>query len=179
MCAWGLITACIAAVTRYPGLVIARVFLGITEATIIPSMVLITSQWYTKSEQSLRFAGWTAGVGIGQILGAFTSYAFQFVDNTSLSAWKIMYLVIGLVSVAVGAASLIFLPDTPMSACFLTTDEKINLLQHIRVNQTGVRNNKFRWSQVLATFKDPQTWLFILILALVSSRLPLISQSAS
>ncbi|KAK5169976.1 hypothetical protein LTR04_005366 [Oleoguttula sp. CCFEE 6159] len=45
-----------------------RVFLGIFEAAIAPSLMLISSQWYTKSEQAPRFSIWYAGLGLGQIL---------------------------------------------------------------------------------------------------------------
>jgi MFS family permease len=53
---WGIATACGAAATNYQTLLISRVFLGIFEATISPSLILISSQWYTKSEQAPRFA---------------------------------------------------------------------------------------------------------------------------
>ncbi|KAK5016536.1 hypothetical protein LTR39_002033 [Cryomyces antarcticus] len=65
---WGIATACTAAAHNYNSLLAVRVFLGIFEAAIAPSLMLISSQWYTKSEQAPRFSIWYAGLGLGQIL---------------------------------------------------------------------------------------------------------------
>lgn len=47
---WGIATACGAKAHNYHALLVSRIFLGIFEATIGPSLLLISSQWYTKSE---------------------------------------------------------------------------------------------------------------------------------
>ena len=48
---WGIATATGAAAHNYQTFLVSRIFLGIFEATIGPSLLLISSQWYTKSEQ--------------------------------------------------------------------------------------------------------------------------------
>ncbi|KAL1961080.1 hypothetical protein VTO42DRAFT_4968 [Malbranchea cinnamomea] len=166
MVVWGLITAAIAAVRNYAGLLVARIFLGITEATIIPSLLLISSQWYTKSEQALRFAGWSTGIGAGQILGPVVAFGFQHAEDSTLKTWQLMFLTVGLISVIVGIVNLALLPNTPMDAWFLTKSEKIHLLRHVSINKTGIRNRKFQMHQVLETLRDPQVWLFVLIVIL-------------
>jgi MFS family permease len=47
-----------AAVTNFQGMLITRILLGMAESTVSPSLMLITAQWYTKSEQAPRFAFW-------------------------------------------------------------------------------------------------------------------------
>jgi MFS family permease len=167
MVAWGGITAAIAGVNNYRGLLAARIILGLTEATIVPSLLLISSQWYTKSEQATRFACWIAGVGAGQIVGGLSSYGFLQIQGASLASWQIMFLVLGLVSAAAGVAIIFLLPDTPMGAWFLTVDEKISLLKHVSLNKTGIRNRHVQWSQIRELVKDPQVWLIMLIVMLV------------
>ncbi|KAL1610871.1 hypothetical protein SLS59_000508 [Nothophoma quercina] len=76
---WGIAVASGAAATSYRTLLISRVFLGIFEATIGPSLLLISSQWYSKSEQAPRFSFWYCGLGFGQIIGGAISYGFQHV----------------------------------------------------------------------------------------------------
>jgi hypothetical protein len=71
--------------------------------------------------------------------------------------------------VVVGFSTLIYLPDTPMQAKWLSDDEKVALLQHARVNQTGIRNSKFNFRQILEAVLDVQVWLFCLMVALVRS----------
>ncbi|KAK4215616.1 major facilitator superfamily domain-containing protein [Rhypophila decipiens] len=167
---WGVATACGAAATSFSTLLPSRIFLGIFEATIGPSLLLISSQWYTKSEQGPRFSFWYLGLGLGQIVGGLVSYGFQHMGpSSSLSGWRTMFLVLGVVTVVIGVATFLFLPDTPMKAAWLSDEEKIALLRHVSVNQTGISNrNKFRFEEIVEAFLDPQIYLLTLSVILLS-----------
>lgn len=80
-----------------------------------------------------------------------------------------MFVVLGLVTVVIGVATLFILPDTPMQARFMSEAEKVMLLKHVAVNQTGIRNKKYNWSQALEILGDMQLWLMVLLTILVSS----------
>lgn len=59
-----------------------------------------------------------------------------------------------------------------MSARFLTEQEKIAAIEHVRVNQTGVENKTFKWYQVRELlWKDKETWplFFIVLLAMIDN----------
>ncbi len=163
-------TACTAAVQSYGGLLAVRILLGVFEATIGPSLMLIVSQWYTKSEQAPRFAFWYLGLGLGQIVGGLLSFAFQHIRHEAIAGWRVMFVVLGVVTVIVGLATAFYLPDTPMNAKFLSEDDKIILLKHVSVNQTGIENTRFQWYQVWEAFRDVQIWVLVLITILVSSQ---------
>ncbi|KAL8858714.1 MAG: hypothetical protein Q9178_004802 [Gyalolechia marmorata] len=165
---WGIATACTAAAHNYATLLTARIFLGIFEAAIAPCLILISSQWYTKSEAAPRFSIWYAGLGLGQIVGGIVSYGFQQVKNPAFSGWKIMFIVLGLVTVIIGFTTFFFLPDTPMKASFLSESEKVMLLKHVAVNQTGIRNKHYKMSQALEILLDIQLWLMVLLTILIS-----------
>ncbi|KAL8677734.1 MAG: hypothetical protein Q9186_005869 [Xanthomendoza sp. 1 TL-2023] len=165
---WGIATACTAAAHNYATLLTARIFLGIFEAAIAPCLILISSQWYTKSEAAPRFSIWYAGLGLGQIIGGIVSYAFQQVKHPAFSGWKIMFIVLGLVTVIIGFVTFFFLPDTPMKARFLSENEKVMLLKHVSVNQTGIRNKNYKLSQAVEVLTDVQLWLMVLLTILIS-----------
>lgn len=165
---WGISTACTAAAHNYSSLVTARVFLGIFEAAIAPSLMLISSQWYTKSEQAPRFSLWYCGLGVGQIVGGIASYGFQQIVNPQFPAWRIMFIVLGVVTVAVGVATILIVPDSPVQAGFLSDAEKTRLLLHVAPNQTGIENRQFKSSQIVAAVRDIQLWLLTLITILIS-----------
>ena len=164
---WGIATACTAATHSYHSLLAARIFLGIFEAAIAPSLILISSQWYTKSEAAPRFSIWYSGLGLGQIIGGILSYAFQQVSPKAYPGWKIMFIVLGLVTVTIGFVTFFFLPDTPMKARFLSEPEKVALLKHVAINQTGIQNKKYKFSQILDVLLDLQLWLMTLLTILV------------
>jgi MFS family permease len=165
---WGVATACGAAAHSYRTLLASRIFLGIFEATIAPSLLLISSQWYTKQESAPRFSFWYLGLGIGQIVGGAVSYGFQHVVDADLSGWRIMFITLGCLTVVIGIATILFLPDTPMKASWLSDDEKVALLKHVSVNQTGIDNKKFRFKEIIEALMDPQLYMLLLAVVLLS-----------
>lgn len=166
---WGIATASGSAASSYRTLLVSRVFLGIFEATIGPSLLLISSQWYTKSEQAPRFSFWYCGLGFGQIIGGAISYGFQHVSlGTGLAGWRIMFITLGCLTVAIGLATLLLIPDTPMQAKWLTDAEKVALLKHVSVNRTGIQSRTFQPRQILDALTDPQLYLMVLAVILVS-----------
>jgi MFS family permease len=164
---WGIATACTGAATDYRRLLTARIFLGIFEAAIAPSLMLISSQWYTKSEQAPRFSLWYCGLGLGQILGGIVSYAFQKIHHPIFAGWKIMFIILGIVTVLIGITTIVFLPDTPMKARFLLDAEKAAILNHVSENQTGILNTHFTPSHLIEILLDPQLWLLTVLTILV------------
>lgn len=165
---WGIATACGAAAHNYQTLLISRIFLGMFEATIGPSLLLISSQWYTKSEQAPRFSLWGSGTGVGQIVGGAVSYGFQQIKpGAALASWRIMFVVLGCITVVIGLCTFVFLPDTPMQARWMTDDEKVMHLKHVSINQTGIRDQKFRLSEISEALVDPQVYLLVLAVILV------------
>ncbi|CAI7664789.1 unnamed protein product [Penicillium bialowiezense] len=165
---WGVAAAASAGAQNYRGLLVARVFLGIFEATVGPSLMLISSQYYTRSEQAPRFTVWYMGLGVAQILGGLISFGFQHVHHASLEGWRIMFIVLGLVTALVGALTFFFIPDTPMKASWLTEHEKVALLRHVSENQTGVWSTTLNPSQILDAVLDPQLWLLTVTTILIS-----------
>ncbi|PNS18579.1 High-affinity nicotinic acid transporter [Sphaceloma murrayae] len=165
---WGIATASVAAATDYRTLLVCRIFLGLCEAAAQPSISIICGQFWTRAEQPTRFGYYYASVGAGQILGGLISYGFQFVNNPGLSGWRIMFIMLGCVTVAIGLATYFLVPESPMKASWMSEAEKSALLEHLSSNKTGVVNTKFKASQVWDLLTDPQTYLMNLMLLLLS-----------
>jgi sugar phosphate permease len=159
---WGLMVAITSAAKNWAALVTLRVLLGCFESAVAPALILITSMWYKKSEQPARVGFWYVGTGTGTIIGALTSFGFQFYMGDNFTSWQIMFLLFGLITIAVGILVVIFMPDSPMTSK-LSREEKIWAIERLRENQTGIENKHFKIYQALECFKDPQTWLLSLI----------------
>ncbi|GAM83515.1 hypothetical protein ANO11243_015030 [Dothideomycetidae sp. 11243] len=160
---WGVSTACVSAAQNYRSLLATRILVGIFEAAVAPCLMLLVSQWYTKSEQAPRFCIWYCGLGVGQIVGGLESFGFQHVQNPVFSGWRIMFVIMGGATVLVGCFTLLFVAENPLTANYLTNGEKSALLQHISVNRTGVENRHFVLSQVLELLLDIQIWWLVTI----------------
>lgn len=152
-------------------MLVTRIFLGIFEATVNPSLMLIAGRWYTKPEQAPRLSFWLMGLGLGQILGGLVSYGFQSLapGAASLAGWRIMFLALGILTIIFGILTFLIMPDNPMGVKWLTPKEKVALLKHISVNQTGVENKKVRMAEIWEALRDPQFWLVWASIFLVSS----------
>jgi len=67
---------------------VVRFFLGATEASLSPGFTLITSLWYTRSEQPLRAGIWFCGNSLSLIVG--NSIAVGILEiKSKLGAWQV------------------------------------------------------------------------------------------
>lgn len=91
--AWSVLLCLHAACTNFTGLVIVRFLLGIAEGSITPGFLIITSQYYTASEQSQRVGAWFLMNGTAIILGGLLTYGLLHVGATALAAWRVLFLI--------------------------------------------------------------------------------------
>lgn len=160
---WGGILACHAACTSYVGFMVCRVLLGALESAVTPGMVVITSQWYKIDEQFLRTAIWFACNGLGTIIGSGIGYGITtHMASYSILPWKVLFIVEGCMTMVVGIAFYIHIPDNPSKAWFLTDEEKALVVERIKTNEQGFGNKHFKSYQFKEAVTDIQTWLFFL-----------------
>lgn len=141
--AWGTVLSCFAAVENFGGAVVVRFLLGACESAVTPGFALITSQWYTIKEQGLRTGIWFSFNGFAQIFGGLLAYGIAKgvnEDGASLKGWQIIFLVTGLLTVAMGVIFLFVVPDNQMNARWLAKEDRYLAIERIRMNQQGVGN---------------------------------------
>ncbi|RCK65616.1 Allantoate permease [Candida viswanathii] len=159
---WGMILA-LHSVPNYAGFVALRTILGALESSVTPAFTIITAQWYKKEEQFLRTSWWFASNGIGTIVGLAIAYGLYIHDGGyTLPAWKIVFIVTGVLTIFLGFIILFHIPDTPAGAWFLNDHEKVMVVERIRTNQQGFGNPHFKKSQFLEALTDHRSWLFVL-----------------
>lgn len=160
---WGITLCCTAAAQNYPGLTAARVALGCLEAVITPSLVMITTQWYTRKQATVRMGIWYSGLGLGQIVGGLISFAAQSVTSkTEIAGWRIMFIAVGAFNIAVGCLVVFWMTSSIPTARFLSEHEKWALQKALWEDQSGNGRKIFRKEGLLEAFKDLQVWLLFL-----------------
>ena len=95
--------------------------------------------------------------------------------------YKTIYILLGGLAIVVGICVLIWLPDSPVHAQFLTKEERIAALERVRDDQGGTENKHFKKEQVRLlrcalcfhvgtkvscfkvweTLRDVRTWLIV------------------
>lgn len=161
---WGVTICCSAATRNFAGIVTLRVLLGVFEAVVAPALILITSQWYTKRQAAPRTGLWYCGAGVGQILGGLISWAAQHGSATAaFGSWRIMFVAIGVVNLAVAVALLLWLPDSVDNAPFLTDGQKEQIQATLAIDQAGNGRRIFQRAGLIEAVSDPALWLMVLI----------------
>jgi ACS family allantoate permease-like MFS transporter len=133
------------ACSSFGGLMALRFLMGAAEAIIVPGISLIIAGWYRKSEQPPR--------------NAFVFAALSIPEDAPLARWQYLFIIVGTISMAWSVFALMFLPDTPMNAFFLTKREKVFWVQRLADNKTGIVNKTWKWDQATEAVVDPKTWL--------------------
>lgn len=159
---WGIILMCHAACFSSAPFLLCRVLLGVFEGFMNPAYILLTSQWYKKSEQFMRSCIWFGFQGFGTILGAGIAYALAKYDNYALASWRLLYIITGSITIFLGILSIVHIPDIPVKAWFLNETEKKYCVERIRGNQQGFGNQHFKKSQLIEAFTDFRTLLFFI-----------------
>lgn len=158
---WGVIVCLHAVPVNYAGFIALRTILGILESAVTPAMVIITGQWYKAEEQFIRTAIWFSFNGVGVIFGGALAYGFAIrPDSYTMETWKVMFVVIGCMTIAVGFAFGLHVPDLPVKAWFLNEKERKQVVLRIKTNQQGFGNKHFKLHQFKEAIFDMNTWIF-------------------
>ncbi|KAL2784127.1 MFS general substrate transporter [Aspergillus keveii] len=158
---WGVVLTTHAACRNFGGLLTARFFLGVTEAAVAPGFSLITGMFYKTSEQPSRMALWFLGNAVANVVAGLIAYGIGTIDS-HIASWKLLFIILGCVTVGYGIFLTFVLPDSPSRAWFLNNHERKIALHRTLENRTGVMDEgKFRVSQMIDALTDPQAWLLV------------------
>lgn len=97
------------------------------------------------------------------VVGGAVAYGATFYEG-SIQPWKLLYLILGALAITNGILVLLYLPDSPLTARFLSEEGKTAALERIRFDQAGTHNSKIKKYQIVETFKDIRTWIMFLII---------------
>jgi MFS family permease len=161
---WSLICILTAAVTTHQGLYVQRFFLGFVESIIPTGFMCIVSGFYTQREQALRQSWWFSSTGLFTIIGGALNYGFAQIESGSLKRWQYIYLLAGCLTFLFGIWCF-FIPNSPVSARFLTPTERIVATERLRKSATGVRCQVIKPYQLLEALLDIKVWLVFILMA--------------
>ncbi|GAA6015957.1 hypothetical protein JCM11491_007125 [Sporobolomyces phaffii] len=165
---WGVTVILTVVVKSYEGLVVQRVFLGVLESSVSPGFVMITTQWYRKSEQASRLGIWYSATGIFSAFSGVVNYGLGKAGG-SLAPWKYMYLFAGAWTILWAAVILLLVPDSPRTSQRWFNDrEREILIRRSRENMSGrVEPSNFSWDQAKEALRDVKIYIFLVMAAAI------------
>ena len=116
----------------------------------------MTPMWYTLSETPVRHESWYSFNGVGSTVGDLIAYGVGHITHSAVPQWGLIFVIFGTITAVWGVYLLIFIPDSPASARFLTPHEKVIAIKRVAGNRTGTKNTVFKQEQVREAFRDPK-----------------------
>ncbi|KAF2644428.1 permease of the major facilitator superfamily [Massarina eburnea CBS 473.64] len=172
MLSWGIVLACHAACKSKEGLYVARFFLGMMEAGMFPGLVAQLAGWYRSDEMGKPIMWMFAFQNTSGIVGSLLAYGISYLNGRGgLSAWRWLYIIEGLFTIAFTVVVFVFLPDYPKSKRsekWLTPREQEYLEARLSENAPRTSDPAYTQSEVISSVKDVRTYAFMLSQILVN-----------
>lgn len=116
---------CQGVVKNNGGLIACRFFLGVFEAGFVPGCAYLMAMYYKRHEFQKRFSlFWVAGLVAGAF-GGLLAYGLDHMKGLGgYSGWRWIFIIEGLMSIAIAVPAKFFIADWPEQAQFLNAEEK-------------------------------------------------------
>ncbi|KAF2120999.1 major facilitator superfamily domain-containing protein [Lophiotrema nucula] len=157
MLGWGILTLAFAFVKNYSAVLGVRFMIGLFEAGFYPGIVYLITFWYRQEERSLRIAFVTTSATLAGAFGGCIAYGVAFLNQKAgLEGWQWLFVIEGAVTIAATLLVVIFLPDYPSSAKWLSEEEREFAVQRIEEQQGGFTREPASRREILETCFSPR-----------------------
>ncbi|EHK22573.1 uncharacterized protein TRIVIDRAFT_191312 [Trichoderma virens Gv29-8] len=169
MVCWGVVMTLMGIVQSFRGLLVARLFLGVTEAGLFPGVAYYLTMWYCREEIQLRQALFFSAASVAGAFSGILAFGIGKMDGVGgLAGWRWIFILEGIATVLVAVLAFFFLHDFPETAKFLTEEERAFVVHRLKyqgqVEQAEVAQaEEFEWKYVREAFTDWQVWVNILV----------------
>lgn len=147
---------------------VARTYIQ-TESQVVPSTAILHQAFFPpKKSPWVQLLWWTAG-SLANVLLTMVAYKLLKDESSgelagSLSSWKWLHIMCAIITFMIFVPLVLFLPNSPVEAKWLSTEQKVHTIEIIRKTRAGITNSTFKWPQVRECFTDVKTWLFMYVL---------------
>jgi ACS family tartrate transporter-like MFS transporter len=125
MITWALVAGAMAAVKGATGFYALRFLLGVAEAGFFPGVIYYLTYWVPAGARARLIGAFMTAVPISTALGGPLSSAILRLDGVlGLAGWQWLFLTETIPSLVLGFVTLVYLPDKPAEAPWLTVEER-------------------------------------------------------
>ena len=126
---FGFVTIGQGLVKNYIGLVVARFFLGVSEAGVFPGCLYLISFWYKREEAQKRFTIFYTSTIISATFGSLLASAIAKLDDArGLSSWRWIFIIEGIATIIIACIAFFSITDFLKEAKWLSPDERAFIL---------------------------------------------------
>jgi MFS family permease len=189
MVCWGTVMTLMGIVQSYQGLLVARFFLGVTEAGLYPGCAYYITMWYCRHEAQLRQTLFFSAASIAGAFSGLLAFVIAKMDGVcGYKGWRWIFICEGLATVVIAFIAFFTIHDFPATAKFLTEEERAWVVHRLKyqndhsageTTREGVEDNEnaavgapvpaekifeadeFKWKYVRDALTDWQIWVNI------------------
>ncbi|KAL6871315.1 major facilitator superfamily domain-containing protein [Trichoderma novae-zelandiae] len=177
MVCWGVVMTLMGIVQNFHGLLVARLFLGVTEAGLFPGVAYYLTMWYCRHEIQLRQALFFSAASVAGAFSGILAFGISKMDGVGgLAGWRWIFILEGIATVLVAALAFFLLHDFPETATFLTEEERAFVVYRLKyqgqvqISADGeteqaqvAQAEEFKWEYIRQAFTDWQVWVNIFV----------------
>jgi ACS family tartrate transporter-like MFS transporter len=134
-----------------------RFLLGMAEAGFFPGVVFYLSQWFPTHMRARAISRFYVSLPISSVfMGVVAGALLDLQGKAGLAGWQWLFLLEGLPPVLLSLVFLLYLPDTPAKAAWLTTEEREWITHHVNpLDAHAVKTAR--------ALLDPRVWQVALV----------------
>lgn len=137
MMSWGVVAIGMAFVTGPLSFYGVRFLLGAAEAGFFPGVILYLTYWFPREHRARVVGVFMIAIPISTFLGSPISGAILDLDRVmGLRGWQWLFILEAAPAIVLGALVLVWLPDKPSTAAWLTLAQREWLVQRLAAEQT-------------------------------------------
>ncbi len=155
MLTWGVLAAAMMFVRSPIQFYVMRFLLGVAEAGFFPGAIYYLMQWFPAEYRGRAISRFYIAFPLSSaVMGAVAGPLLNLHGYYGLSGWQWLFLLEGLPAVVLGAVILLYLPESPAKAKWLTNDERSWILQRLAADKAALGNTPQHG--LLRTLMDPR-----------------------
>ncbi|KAJ5505989.1 Major facilitator superfamily domain general substrate transporter [Penicillium expansum] len=137
-----------------------RFLLGLFEAGLMPGIAYYLSRWYRRSELAFRLSLYIVMAPLAGAFGGLLASGILKLDSFgSLSSWRMIFAIEGIITICIGIISFFTLTDRPETALWLSQEEKDLAVARVKSERVATTEllDKFDTAKMMRGIFSPTT----------------------
>ena len=118
---------------------------------------------------------WVTMNGLAQVVGSLLMYGIGKTSHSHLAAWRILFLICGALTSAMGIVFYFIMPSNPTKAWFLTEQELQAVKTRMSLDREGGDKTSFSSAQLKEALLDYRSWFVFWFGILVTMNSPVLT----
>jgi ACS family tartrate transporter-like MFS transporter len=157
MFTWGLLAMGMMFVKTPLAFYALRFLLGMAEAGFFPGVVYYLSQWFPANVRARTVSQFYVALPLSSVfMGGLAGALLNLQGRMGLAGWQWLFLAEGFPAVILSVIFLLYLPNTPADAKWLTTEERDWLLNQLRTENAAIGDGHVK--DVFHAILSPRVW---------------------